>query len=64
MPLPKPVDRRTLIRKLKKLGFDGPYSGGKHQYMIREQHKLVIPNPHTQSTYPIHIKVILVALCW
>jgi len=46
MPLPKPVDRRTLIRKLKNLGFDGPFSGGKHQYMIKEQRKLVIPNPH------------------
>lgn len=46
MPLPKPVDRRTLIRKLKNLGFDGLYSGGKRQYMIREQRKLVIPNPH------------------
>jgi hypothetical protein len=46
MPLPTPVDRRTLIRKLKNLGFEGPYAGGKHQYMLKEQHKLVIPNPH------------------
>ena len=46
MPLPKAVNRRILIRKLKNLGFDGPYSGSKHQYMIKEQIKLVIPNPH------------------
>lgn len=58
MPLPKPVDRRTLIRKLKNLGFDGPFSGGKHQYMIREQRKLVIPNPHRGDiSGPLLVKI-------
>ncbi|WP_050779977.1 type II toxin-antitoxin system HicA family toxin [Crocosphaera chwakensis] len=31
---------------LKKAGFQGPYSGGKHQYMVKDNLKLTIPNPH------------------
>jgi predicted RNA binding protein YcfA (HicA-like mRNA interferase family) len=34
------------MRKLGKLGFHGPYSGGSHQYMVREDFKLFVPNPH------------------
>ncbi len=46
MPAFGPVKRRDLIRHLKTLGFDGPYSGGNHQYMIRGTTRLRIPNPH------------------
>ena len=46
MPSLGPTSRRDLIRNLKDLGFDGPYSGGKHQYMVRGQTRLRIPNPH------------------
>ena len=42
----KSISRSNLIKRLKKLGFDGPYSGGKHQFMIKENLRLVIPNPH------------------
>jgi predicted RNA binding protein YcfA (HicA-like mRNA interferase family) len=28
------------------LGFSGPFSGGKHQFMIKGNHKIRIPNPH------------------
>jgi predicted RNA binding protein YcfA (HicA-like mRNA interferase family) len=31
---------------LKVLGFEGPYSGGKHQFMIKGETTLRIPNPH------------------
>jgi len=41
-----PISRKQLIRKLGKLGFQGPYSGGNHQYMVRKDFKLFIPNPH------------------
>src|ERR687889_109472 len=37
MPSFGPTNRRDLIRTLKDLGFDGPYSGGDHQYMVRGQ---------------------------
>ena len=46
MPPFGPISRADLIRSLRNLGFDGPYVGGKHQYMIRGQLRLVLPNPH------------------
>lgn len=46
MPPWGPVSRRELIRGLRALGFEGPFSGGKHQFMIREDVVLTIPNPH------------------
>lgn len=46
MPTSGPIKRRDLIRALKKFGFDGPFPGGNHQYMIKEQLKVTIPNPH------------------
>ncbi len=41
-----PIRRRDLIRYLKRLGFDGPYSGGKHQFMIKDDITVRLPNPH------------------
>jgi hypothetical protein len=29
---------------LRKLGFDGPFSGTRHQFMVYEQHRLAIPS--------------------
>ncbi len=46
MPQMGPVKRRDLIRYLKILGFEGPYSGGKHQFMIKDNVTLRLPNPH------------------
>jgi predicted RNA binding protein YcfA (HicA-like mRNA interferase family) len=48
MPSFGPIRRRDLIDCLQRAGFDGPYSGGKHQFLIRRQdnHRLVLPNPH------------------
>ena len=40
------IKRRDLIRYLKILGFEGPYSGGKHQFMIKDNVTLRLPNPH------------------
>ena len=41
-----PCKRSEFIRKLRKLGFDGPYSGTRHQFMIHSQLRLAIPtNP-------------------
>jgi hypothetical protein len=28
------------------LGFQGPFSGGKHQFMVRGEIRLPVPNPH------------------
>lgn len=43
--MPRPLKRRELIRRLRELGFEGPYAGAKHQFMIRGALKLRIPNP-------------------
>jgi hypothetical protein len=39
-----PCKRRDFIRKLRNLGFDGPYSGTRHQFMIYKQHRMAIPS--------------------
>ena len=41
-----PVSRRELIRRFRSLGFTGPVSGARHQFMQKESLKVRIPNPH------------------
>jgi predicted RNA binding protein YcfA (HicA-like mRNA interferase family) len=41
-----PIKRQKLISYLKEMGFEGPYIGGKHQYMVKGELKLAIPNPY------------------
>ena len=42
----KPVSRRELIAGFRALGFTGPYSGKKHQFMSKGSLDVRIPNPH------------------
>ena len=42
----KNISWRKLIRTFKQLGFDGPYSGGRHLFMVRGDLKVRVPNPH------------------
>jgi predicted RNA binding protein YcfA (HicA-like mRNA interferase family) len=44
--MPSHISRKDLIRKFKALGFEGPFSGGKHQFMVKGPRKIRIPNPH------------------
>lgn len=46
MPTFGPVKRKDLIRYLQQTGFNGPYSGGKHEYMVRGNTTITLPNPH------------------
>jgi predicted RNA binding protein YcfA (HicA-like mRNA interferase family) len=41
-----PISRREFIRRMLALGFDGPYAGGKHEFLIRDERRLILPNPH------------------
>ena len=41
-----PISWKEFVRRLRRLGFDGPYQGGKHPYMVRGNLVLTIPNPH------------------
>ena len=40
----QPCKRRDFIKRLRQLGFDGPYSGTRHQFMVYENHRLAIPS--------------------
>jgi predicted RNA binding protein YcfA (HicA-like mRNA interferase family) len=44
--MPSTISRRKLIQKFKSLGFEGPFSGKKHQFMIKGPMKIRMPNPH------------------
>ena len=46
MPRLGPIKRKDLVRYLKQIGFEGPYSGGKHQFMLKGSVTLRLPNPH------------------
>jgi hypothetical protein len=39
-----PCKRRLFIKWLQNLGFDGPYSGTRHQFMVYENHRLSVPS--------------------
>ena len=46
MPPFGPIKRLDLVRFLRQLGFKGPFSGGKHQFLIKGDTTLWVPNPH------------------
>jgi predicted RNA binding protein YcfA (HicA-like mRNA interferase family) len=43
-----PISRRELIQHLRRLGFEGPFMGGRHEFMTRGRVRLFVPNPHRQ----------------
>lgn len=45
--MPNSISWRKLIQKLRRLGFDGPFAGGRHLFMVKGKFKLHIPNPHS-----------------
>jgi len=47
----KPCKRKDFIRRLRALGFDGPYSGAKHHFMTYEQNRLSVPS-NTEYSVP------------
>jgi len=53
------LSRKDLVRKFRALGYSGPFSGGKHQFMIKGTQKIRIPNPHVSDISASLIKEIL-----
>jgi len=47
----QPCKRRDFIKRLRKLDFDGPYSGTRHQFMVYEKCRLTIPS-NTEYSVP------------
>ena len=39
-----PCKRRVFIRRLRQLGFNGPFSGSRHQFMVYQDHRLAVPS--------------------
>ena len=46
-----PCKRRDFIRRLHRIGFEGPYSGTRHQFMVFQQSRLAIPS-NTEYSVP------------
>jgi hypothetical protein len=49
MPSFGAINRRDLIYYLKQLGFEGPYSGKRHQFLIKDELRLIISNPMKET---------------
>lgn len=44
--MPKPISRREMLRRLRLFGWNGPFPGGKHMIMLKDNRSIHIPNPH------------------
>lgn len=44
-----PCKRREFIRSLRVLGFDGPFSGARHQFLVFKENRLTIPSNEEYS---------------
>ena len=53
----KPCKRRDFIHRLKIIGFTGPYSGAKHQFMVYGQHRLAVPSNAEYSASQLGIMI-------
>ncbi len=49
--------RREFIRRLRVLGFDGPFSGTRHSFMIYGQHRLSIPSNEEYSVPQLRMMI-------
>ena len=59
MPKLPPISRRKFIQRLRELGFEGPFEGGKHQQMRRGALTLIIPNEHESDIGPGFLRRLL-----
>jgi hypothetical protein len=57
MPGWHPIKRREFIRRLRNLGFQGPFSGTRHDFLVFGQHRQTIPS---NTEYPVpQLKMLL-----
>jgi hypothetical protein len=52
-----PCKRSDFIRKLRRLGFDGPFSGTRHQFMVLSQKRLAVPSNSEYSVPQLRMMV-------
>jgi predicted RNA binding protein YcfA (HicA-like mRNA interferase family) len=54
---PTPCKRRDFIKKLRKLGFEKPKSGTRHQFMIYQKCRLTIPSNSEYSAPQLRMMI-------
>ncbi len=52
-----PCKRGEFIRKLRQLGFDGPFSGTRHQFLVLSQKRLAIPSNSEYSVPQLRVMI-------
>jgi len=52
-----PCNRREFSHKLQHLGFYGPFSGSKHQFMTYEENRLTIPSNDEYSVPQLRMMI-------
>ena len=52
-----PCKRRDFIRRLRRLGFDGPFVGGQHHFMVFGTDRLSIPSNAEYSVPQLRVLV-------
>lgn len=52
-----PCKRRDFIKKLRRLGFDGPFSGTRHQFMVFNDNRLTIPSNNEYSVAQLRMMI-------
>ena len=52
-----PCRPRDFILRLRQLGFDGPYSGTRHQFMVYRKHRLTIPTNKEYSVAQLRMMI-------
>jgi predicted RNA binding protein YcfA (HicA-like mRNA interferase family) len=50
-----PCKRSDFIRRLRKIGFAGPYSGSRHQFLTYAQHRLTVPSNSEYSVPQLRV---------
>ena len=53
----RPLKRREFVRKLRALGFEGPYCGTRHQFMVSGQNRQTIPSNAEYSVPQVRMLV-------
>ncbi len=49
--------RRDFVKKIRRIGFEGPYSGTRHQFMVYGQHRLTIPSNDEYSVPQLRMMI-------
>ena len=57
--MPRNISWRRLVQNFRKLGFEGPYSGGRHLFMKKSSLKIHIPSKHEGNISPGLVNEIL-----